>query len=300
MVFVLRNAAYSSSSKPSAGAGGTRLGASSGAPKLDGSYAPLGLGGSGGGRSFTPDPSLKPSLTAAADFRAGGGAYASLLRSTPTPPKADRYGESIRIRAKDTEMFMTYRVSKLNLLCVFIYTTSVSNIIICNSRRGSCGKPCVLRSMSKSAGLAVGAGAGTGASQSTAYKAGPTLGLGGSGAALDGGVRSRDIKREAERIMNELEIERRKKQLLAPAPTPSPAAQPPSALQLSSKSLLSPAAAPVSAVGNGFLGGLGLGYGSARATPPAAPSPAPAGARFDTRTSIGPTARVRHLKQYTF
>ena len=155
--------------------------------------------------------------------------------------------------------------------------------------------------MSKSGGLAVGGGAGGGAgtSQSTAYKAGPTLGLGGSGTALDGGVRSRDIKREAERIMNELEIERRKKQqqlASASAPTPlPPAVQPPSTLQLSSKSLVSPAAAPAAAVGNGFLGSLGLGFGSARATPPAAPSPAPVAARFETRTSTGPTARVGHL-----
>ena len=90
---MLRDAAYSSSSKPSAGAGGTRLGA-----KIDGSYAPLGLGSSG--RSFTPDPSLKPAPTAVADFRAGGGAYASLLRSTPTPLKADKYGKNKQNKGK--------------------------------------------------------------------------------------------------------------------------------------------------------------------------------------------------------
>lgn len=152
-----------------------------------------------------------------------------------------------------------------------------------------------MHSLSKPAGPAAGVGAGV--AQSTAYKAGPTLGLGGSGTALDGGVRSRDIKREAERIMNELEIERRKKQLLSTAP----AAQVSAALgggsapllQPGAKSLLSPAAGPASSAG--FLGS--LNFASARATPPAAlTSPSPAAGRFETRSSTGPTARVRHWK----
>lgn len=79
-------AAYSS--KPSGAAAGAKSG---GAQKLDGSYAPLtlGAGGSGGGRSFTPDPSLRPSQSTGADFKSSG-VYASLMRSTPTPPRADR------------------------------------------------------------------------------------------------------------------------------------------------------------------------------------------------------------------